>query len=139
MCHTCQLLYHCHLLDIVKIRIEQKYPNDESKLQLPSLEWLRLQFWLRNPYSSSALLHTGRIDLKFGVQVRQLCQDHVDSHYVSVLLQYLKEFSVQQRDFATYISIDDKAIIPVGNQAILFQVVSEDTIDQLFWQMAQVL
>jgi len=36
------------------------------------------------------------------------------SHYVSVLQQYLKEFSVQQRDVATYISIDDKAIIPVG-------------------------
>ena len=46
--------------------------------------------------------------------MRQLCKDHVDSHYVSVLLQYLKEFSVQQRDFVTYISIDDKAIIPVG-------------------------
>jgi len=52
--------------------------------------------------------------LKFGVQVRQLCHDHVNLHYVSVLLQYLKEFSVQHKDFATYISIDDKAIIPVG-------------------------
>ena len=91
-----------HLLEIVKIRIEQKYPDDESKLQLPSLEWLCLQFWPHNPYSSSALRHTGRIELKFGVQVRQLHKDHVDSHYVSVLLQYLKEFSVQQKDFVTY-------------------------------------
>ena len=42
-----------HLLDIVKW-IEKKYPGDESKLQVPSLEWLRLQFWPRNPYSSSS-------------------------------------------------------------------------------------
>jgi len=86
-----------HLLDIVKIRIEQKHPNDESKLQRPSLEWLRLQFSPHNPYSLSALRHTGRIDLKFGVQIHQLRQDHVDSHYISVLLQYLKEFSAAER------------------------------------------
>ena len=44
-----------HLLNIVKIRIEQKYPDDKSKLQLPSLKWLHLQFWSHNPYSSSTL------------------------------------------------------------------------------------
>ena len=107
-----------HLLDIVKSRLDQKYSGDESKLQIPSLEWLRLQFWPRNPYSFSSLRHTGRLDLKFGVQVRQLRHDHVDSHYVSVVLRYLKEFCVQEREFASYLSIDDKAIIPVGEPGL---------------------
>ena len=77
-----------HLLDIVRSRIEQKHPGDESKLQVPSLEWLRLQFWPRNPYSSSSLRHTGQlhVDLKFRVQIQQLRHDHVDSHYISVVL-----------------------------------------------------
>ena len=33
-----------HLLTLVKSGMQQKYPNDESKLQAPSVEWLRLQF-----------------------------------------------------------------------------------------------
>jgi len=81
-----------HLLNIVKIRIEQRYSDHKNNLQLPSIEWLQLQFWPRNLYSPSALQHTGRIDLKFGVQVRHLNQDHVVSHYISVLLQYSKNF-----------------------------------------------
>ena len=58
--------------------------------------------------------YTARFDLKFGVQVRQLRHTHLDSHYVSVLLKYIKEFSVKYRDILQYVSVDDKAIIPVG-------------------------
>ena len=52
------ILLH-HLLTLVKSRMQQKYPNDESKLQVPSVEWLRLQFLPNNPYSTAALTHTG--------------------------------------------------------------------------------
>ena len=99
-----------HLLTLVKSRMQQKYPNDESKLQVPSIEWLRPQFWPNNPYSTAALRHTGRINLKFGVQIRLLHHEHVDSKYVSVLLQYLKELCIQERDIVNYMSVDDKAI-----------------------------
>ena len=107
-----------HLLTLVKSRLQQKYPNNESKLQVPSVEWLCLQFWPNNAYSTSTLRHTGRINFKFGVQIRQLRHEHVDSKYVSVLLQYLKEFCVQERDIVNYISVDDKAIIPVGEPGL---------------------
>ena len=107
-----------HLLTLVKARIEQKYPNDESKLQVPSVEWLRLQFWPNNPYSTAALRHTWRINLKFGVQTRQLHHEHVDSKYVSVLLRFFKDFCVQERDIVNYISVDDKAIISVGEPGL---------------------
>ena len=42
----------------------------------------------------------------------------MDSKYVSVLLQYLKEFCVQERDIVNYVSVDDKAIIPVGEPGL---------------------
>ena len=100
-----------HLLTLVKSRMQHKYPNDESKLQVPSAEWLRLQFWPNNPYSTAALRHTWRINLKFGVQIHLLHHEHVDSKYVSVLL---KELCIQERDIVNYMSVDDKAIIPVG-------------------------
>lgn len=74
-----------------------------------NLEWLWLQFWPRNPHSTSALCHTGRFDLKFGVQVQQLGQSHPDSCYVSVILKYIKEFSIKFRDVVMYASVDDKA------------------------------
>ena len=52
--------------------------------------------------------------MKFGVQVRQLRKDHPDSHYVSALLQYVRNFSVRFRDNLMLVSVDEKAIIPVG-------------------------
>lgn len=52
--------------------------------------------------------------MKFGIQVRQLWHSHPDLHYVSVLLKYIKEFSVKFRDILQYVSVDDKVIIPVG-------------------------
>jgi len=49
--------------------------------------------------------------LKFGVQIRQLRHTHPDSYYISVLLKYVKEFSIRFRDV---LSVDDEGIIPVG-------------------------
>ena len=48
------------------------------------------------------------------MQVRQLRKEHPDSHYVSALLQYVRHFSVAHRLIMTLVSVDDKAIIPVG-------------------------
>ena len=46
--------------------------------------------WLRNPFSTSALHHTGRFNVKYCAQMRQLRKHHPDSRYVSVILQYVK-------------------------------------------------
>lgn len=107
-----------HSRDLVKERLEKKYPADEDKQQCPSLEWIRLQFWPPNPYSSTALQHTSRFKLRFGVQVRQLSRSHPDSKYVSVLLKYLKSFTVKFHHLTTYVSINDKAIIPLGEPGL---------------------
>ena len=101
-----------HLQELIHDRLQKKYP--ESCPPTPSLEWIRLQFWPSNQYNISALKCSGRFKIKYGVQVRQLHRGHQDSHYVSVLLQYVKAFSVQHKSNLLFMSVDDKAIIPVG-------------------------
>ena len=46
--------------------------------------------------------------------MRQIRKEHSDSHYVNSLLQYVKHFSVHHRSILTYVSVDDKAVVPVG-------------------------
>ena len=52
--------------------------------------------------------------MKFGVQIRQLRKDHPDAKYCRVILKYARQFSCLHRAVATYMSVDDKAIVPVG-------------------------
>lgn len=63
---------------------------------------------------SSALRHTGLFDVKFSVQIRQLRKDHPDAKYCSVILKYARNFACLNSDIVTYMSVDDKAIVPVG-------------------------
>ena len=101
-----------HLRDMIEERLKLKHP--ESTPALPSLEWVRLQFWPANPHSERAIRYTGQFKVKFRVQVRQLHKDHPDSHYVSALLQYVRKFSVLYRLNLLLLSVDDKFIVPVG-------------------------
>ena len=101
-----------HLRELISDRLKEKYP-DNCPL-VPGLEWIRLQFWPSNQYTTRALKYTGKFKVKFGVQVRQLHKDHQDSHYVSALLQYVKSFAIAFSTHCNLVSVDDKAIIPVG-------------------------
>ena len=49
-----------HLRDIIVGHLKEKFPNTEIPVQ--GLEWIRLQFLPRNPYSAVAQRHTGRFD-----------------------------------------------------------------------------
>lgn len=101
-----------HLRQLISDRLKAKYPEDCPPL--PCLEWIRLQFWPSNQYTKQALQYTGKFEVKFAVQVRQLNKSHQDAHYVSALLQYLKSFAVLFADICNYVSVDDKATIPIG-------------------------
>ena len=101
-----------HLHEQIIERLRKAHP--EEMPAVPSEEWIRLQFWPTNPYTSQALRYSGHFQVKFGVQIRQLRKDHPDRHYVSALLQYVRHFSVLMHNFTTYMSVDDKAIVPVG-------------------------
>ncbi|CAG8612740.1 7401_t:CDS:2, partial [Scutellospora calospora] len=64
-----------------------------TRTPIPSAQWLRLQFWPKNPTQLSSLQFTGRLPLKFMVQTHQLCAYHQDTHYASALYRYEKEFA----------------------------------------------
>ena len=46
---------------------------------------------------------------------RQLRHEHPDSKYVAVILHYAKKFAVLHSDKLLMISVDDKAIVPIGS------------------------
>ena len=103
-----------HLRDIISERLSAKTKESSEDVAIPSEEWIRYQFWPKNPYCASALRYTGRFSVKFGVQSCQLRKSHADAHYVNSLLQYVKAFCVKYREFTMYVSADDKAIVPIG-------------------------
>ena len=76
-----------HLAQAISIRdLRQQVTNlCPSDTEIPSEQWLRLQFWPRNPTYLSSLKYTGKLDAKFMVQSRQLRSNHIDNHYASAL------------------------------------------------------
>ena len=80
---------------------------------VPSIEWLRLQFWPKNKANGS-LQHTGRFKIKHMVQQRQLRQSHIDAHYAACIFRYIREYAIMCRDFSTFLCLDDKHKVKVG-------------------------
>ena len=68
------------LRSTVEEHLRTKFPEEEPSL--PYIEWIRLQFAPRNPYSSNSLRHTGGYDVKFADP-----KSHPDTKYVMVLLK----------------------------------------------------
>ena len=75
-----------HVATAISIRdfrdqVAQRCPDGTC---IPSIEWIRLQFWPKLPHSKRALHHTGRFQIRFKVQQRQFRKDHPDSHYSDI-------------------------------------------------------
>ena len=81
---------------------------------IPSAQWLRLQFWPKNPTRLSRLQFTGLLPLKFMVQTRQLRAFHPDVHYASALFRYEKEFVIKFQKITNFVFLDDKHRCKVG-------------------------
>src|SRR2546423_12844812 len=101
------------LVQIIIERLENKYngiiPND---IEIPSTEWVRLQFWPKTEFSESH--YTGRFQIKYMVQARQIHKFHIDSHYCAALWRYLREFTIKFKEFVALICADDKHKVPIG-------------------------
>ena len=83
-------------------------------IEVPSIEWIRLQFWPRNPFSFTSKKYTGRLNIKFMVQSRQVSSDHPDVHYCAAIFKYLREFAILFREHAAFVCQDDKHFVKVG-------------------------
>ena len=85
--------------------------------KIPSIDWLALQFQLKSQQSYSALKYTGLLDVKYYVQARQLRSVHEDYHYCLALFKMQRAMAGSLRDHSTFVCLDDKAKIPVGEPA----------------------
>ena len=106
----------CHFAAAFSVRdLQDQVLQKNPGLEAPSFEWIRAQFWPKNPFRKSAANHTGKLRIKFMVQSRQLHADHPDSHYCAAIFKYLKEFAIIFREHTTLVCLDDKHnIIKVG-------------------------
>ena len=93
---------HGEVVHLAKALSTRDLLNEVSKqcpegVPIPSKQWLRLQFWPKNPSLKTALQYTGKLKVKYMVQARQLRKAYIDAHYCSALFHYLREMSVQFR------------------------------------------
>ena len=79
-----------HLCEVIVECLAQKFPSDDKAIH--SDEWIRLQFWPKNPFGHSALHHMGRFNVKFALQIRQLRKVHPDAKYCRLILKYARRF-----------------------------------------------
>ena len=83
-------------------------------IAIPSMQWLRWQFWPRHAARATSKRYSGRIKVKYMVMARQFRKDHIDAYYASALWKYQKEFSVKFRENTTFVCQDDKHTVKVG-------------------------
>ena len=93
--------------DLVLI-IASRVPEGSA---IPSNEWVRLQFWPKDPTTARALHHTGRFAIKFAKTRKIRGGSHDDVWFC----QY--HFAVRWKYSACMLCLDDKAIIPIEEPA----------------------
>jgi len=99
-----------HLAKAISIRdlLEQVKSRCPPNTQVPSLEWLRLQFWPKIPRTHTAKHYTGRLNVKFMVQQRQFRKSHEDNHYAAAIFRYERECAIRFKEHSTFLCVDDK-------------------------------
>jgi hypothetical protein len=85
---------------------------------IPSCEWVRLQFWPTDATRNAAMKYSGRFDVKFKVQSRQIRGHHDDQAFVLHQLSLIKHFCVKYRVYVDLWWMDDKAIVPIGEPGL---------------------
>lgn len=67
-----------------------------------------------NQHLRSSCHYSGKLDIKFMVQSRQLRKSHEDAHYASAIFRYQREMAVKFRNHSVFICMDDKHRISIG-------------------------
>ena len=75
----------------------------------PSVKWLYLQFWPKDPARRSAIHHTGRLDIKFMIQSRQFRATHprMLTMLQPCMFLYLRQYAIRFRDHCSLVYQDD--------------------------------
>ena len=80
-----------HLARAISVRdlVEQVKRRCPEDVAIPSVEWVRLQFWPKTPFSRSSLQYTKRFEIKFMIQQCQWRHGHIDAHYAAATFRYI--------------------------------------------------
>ena len=114
-CHGIAHLSHFISQHDLHQQAADKYPPGTP---IPSIDWLALQVQQKSRQSHAALKYSGKLDVRCCVQARQLCCVHEDDHYSSALLKMQWAMAVSIRHHSSFVCLDDKAKIPVGEPAL---------------------
>ena len=85
-----------------------------TDVKIPSLQWLRWQFWPSRKNSANAKHMNCKINIKYMVQNRLLRKSHIDSYYCTANFRYLKEYSIQYRENINLLFEEDKHTVKIG-------------------------
>jgi hypothetical protein len=100
---------------VIEILKEKHDQETFEKINIPSIEWIRLQFQPKNPYAKNAIQYTGQFNIEYKVQSRLLRKSHPDSYYCAALFKYERQFAVKFRNYTAFICADDKHKIGIGD------------------------
>ncbi len=81
---------------------------------IPGMTTVKLSFWPCNPYLHSSISYSADFKVKRAVQQRMVKARHEDANYAFIYAMYMKNLAVRFRDNSVFISVDDKAVVPVG-------------------------
>lgn len=81
---------------------------------VPSDRWISYQFCPKNPWYKASAQYTGRFQIKYMVQTRQLRKTHIDVHYCQAIFKYIRHFASKYKKFTCLIFADDKHKVPIG-------------------------
>ena len=76
---------------------------------IPSESLVSLSCLPPSSRKATAKLYSGKLNIRFTIQRRQLHRHHEDNHYVNALKLYAKQFTVEGGSSVIFISYDDKA------------------------------
>ena len=99
------------LVDSIKAELPDGTP-------IPGLTTVRLSFWPCNPYLHSSISYSADFKVKRAVQQRMVKVRHDDANYAFNYAFYMKNVAVKFKEYSVFISVDDKAVIPVGEPNI---------------------
>ncbi|XP_071122564.1 uncharacterized protein [Mytilus edulis] len=105
-----------HLAKYISVRdLINDVKNDiEPETPIPSESTVLFAFTPKNSYLNTSKLYKSKVPLQFKVQTRQLRLSHQDDHYCAAQYKYMREYAIMYREHVTFLSIDDKSKIDIG-------------------------
>ena len=105
----------CFMAKAISVRdlTEQVSKRCPPGTSIPSESWVRLNFSPKNPREKVSENYYGRLKVKHAVQ-NTFSGSHPYEHYCASLFRYQCEMAVKYRDLSSFICIDDKHRIKVG-------------------------